>query len=306
MTPSFRRDRSRDSSRASNGQGEALATWALWGVVTVCVFVTYSRLDPSLTYHVSRDGLAGGLSRSITVINFPIGLVAIALALVSVVALPRRAWWVAGPAIALCATIPFFNEQKNLDAHWGNAIPALGVLLALGLTVAAATRAGASFAARRSWDVARLVIAVVVLLASLPWFAAEVGFHFPGDFFMGEELGTEKDGTTIAAVHLGHHHGQDGAMLVVTALLLSRMVLPKGAMRVVVFAYLGGLLAYGAVNCVQDTWNEQLVKRGWVDTSIPSTLLPSFTPIWLVVVGLGIAMAVALLREDKTPSYSAR
>jgi hypothetical protein len=285
-------------------QGEAVATWALWGATTACVLVTYSRLDPSLTYHVSREGLAGGLSRSITLINFPIALVAIALALIAVSALPRRAWWVAGPAIALCATIPFFNHQKNLDAHWGNAIPAVGVLLALGLTVVATRRAGTSFAPRQPFDPARIVIAIVVLFVSLPWLSADLGFYFPGDVFMGEEPSREADGTIIAAVHLGHHHGLDGAMLVITALLLSRIVLGRSVLRVVVFAWLGGLLAYGAVNCMQDAWNEQLVKRGWIDSSIPSALLPSLTPIWLVVVALGAVFAIVLLREGE-PSYSA-
>jgi hypothetical protein len=38
-------------------QGEALATWALWAVVAACIVVTYSRLDPEETYHVSREAL---------------------------------------------------------------------------------------------------------------------------------------------------------------------------------------------------------------------------------------------------------
>ncbi|HEX5028317.1 MAG TPA: hypothetical protein VFV56_05840 [Gaiellaceae bacterium] len=290
---------------ARPSQGEALTTWALWAAIALCVVVTYSRLDPALTYHVSRNGFAGGLSRAVTVVNFPIGLVAIALVLVAASALTGRAWWIGGPAIALCATIPLFNEQGNLDAHWGNAIPAFGVALALGLTVAATLRAGAAFGPRRRFDVARLVAGAVLLLVSLPWLAAELGFHFPGDLFMGEELAREPDGTSIAAVHLGHHHGQDGAMLVVTALLLSRMEFRRGALRSVTLAYLGGLLAYGAVNCVQDAWNEQLVKRGWLDAGIPSALLPSLSWIWLVVLGLGVLAAAALLREGSTASYSA-
>jgi hypothetical protein len=94
-------------------------------------------------------------------------------------------------------------------------------------------------------------------------------------------------------------------MLVVTALLLSRMEFRRGALRSVTLAYLGGLLAYGAVNCVQDAWNEQLVKRGWLDAGIPSALLPSLSWIWLVVLGLGVLAAAALLREGSTASYSA-
>lgn len=286
-------------------QGEALGTWALWGFIVACVLVTYSRVSPAETYHVSREGLAGGLSRSLTVLNFPIGLVAIALILVAVAALPRAAWWVAGPAIALCATIPFFNEQKNLDAHWGNAIPALGVAAAAVLTAAATRRAGSSFAPRQPWDNARLAIAVGVLLVSLPWVTADLGFHFPGDLFMGEELAAERDGTQIAAVHLGHHHGQDGSILVITALLLSRVVVPKGGPRIALHAYLGTMLAYGGVNFVQDAWNEQFFKRGWTDASIPSAILPAVKPIWLVVIALAAIATFTLLREEKRTSYSA-
>ena len=276
----------------------------IWGAVTLSVLVTYSWVDPAETYHVSREGIVGGLSRAVTLVNFPIGLVAIALTLVAVAALPRAAWWAATPALLLCATIPFFNEQSNLDAHWGNALPALGVAVALALTIAAARRAGSGFAPRRPWDTARVALAVVVLLVSLPWLTANLGFHFPGDFFMGEELGSEQDGTSIAAVHLGHHHGLDGALLLLTALLLSRIEISGATMRRVTFACLGAMSAYGAVNCVQDAWNEQLVKRGWTDHSIPSAILPAAKPIWLVVVALAIVSTLALLHEDKGASYS--
>ena len=290
---------------SSPAQGEAVAAWGLWAVMTLAVLVTYSWVDPAETYHVSHEGIVGGLSRGLTLVNFPIALVAIALALVATAALSRSAWWAAVPAIALCATIPWFVDQDDLDARWVNAIPALGVLIAAGLTVAAARRAGTSFAPRRPWDGWRAAVAALVVLVSLPWVAAELGFHFPGDFFMGEELGQEKDGTTIAAVHLGHHHGTDGALLVITALLLSRVRVERRALRVGLFAYLGTMLAYGGINFVQDAWNEQIVKRGWTDEGIPSALLPGLRPIWLVVIALAVAATFILLREDKRPSYSA-
>ena len=268
------------------------------------VLVTYSWVDPAETYHVSRDGLAGGLSRALTFANFPIALVAIALTLIAVAALPSAAWWAAAPAIGLCATIPWFVDQDDLDARWVNAIPALGVLVAIGLTVAAARRAGTSLAPRRPWDRGRVVFTSVVALVSLPWIAAELGFHFPGDVFMGEEIGAENDGSTIAAVHLGHHHGTDGALLVLTALLLSRVAIGRRELRIAILAYLGTMLAYGGVNFVQDAWNEQVVKRGWTDSGIPSALLPGVKPIWGVVIGLAVAATLVLLREEK--SYSAR
>lgn len=271
--------------------------------MTLVVLITYARLDPFETYHVSQEGLGGGMSRALTLVNFPIALVAIALVLIAMAVLPTSAWWAAAPAIALCATVPAFVDQDDLDATPFNAIPALGVAIALALTVGAALRASWAFAPWGPWDRWRTGVAVVVGLISLPWIAAELGFHFPGDVFMGEDPGAESDGTTIAAVHLGHHHGTDGALLLLTALLLSRVAIERGTLRTVTFSYLGTMLAYGAVNMVQDCWNEQVVKRGWTDAEIPSALLPGVTPIWAVVVGLAALATLVLLREEK--SYSA-
>jgi hypothetical protein len=287
------------------GQGEALVTWASWAVMTLIVLITYTRVDPAETYHVSHEGIAGGLSRSLTLSNFPIALVAIALALVAVAALGRSAWWAAAPAIALCATIPWFVDQDDLDARWVNAIPATGVLIVACLTFAAARRAGVSLAPRRPWDGWRVAVAALVVLVSLPWISAELGFHFPGDLFMGEEPGLEADGSSIAAVHLGHHHGTDGALLVLSALLLSRVTVEGRSLQLGFLAYLGTMLAYGGVNFVQDAWNEQLVKRGWTDASIPSALLPGLEPVWLVVVLIAVGATFVLLREDNRTSYSA-
>ena len=174
---------------------------------------------------MSREGLAGGLSRALTFANFPIRARRDRLD-------PRRDRGAAArerggrqvSEIALCATIPAFNEQANLDAHWGNAIPAVGVAIAAVLTVEATRARRRRHSRATTLGHARgSSLRGLVLLVSLPWIAAELGFHFPGDFFMGEELGREKD-STIAAVHLGHHHGLDGAALMLTALLLSRVV----------------------------------------------------------------------------------
>ena len=150
-----------------------------------------------------------------------VALVAVPLALLAVAALSSKAWLVAGPAIGLCAMVPFTVDQDDLDARWINAFPALGVVLALCSTIAAARRAGRSFASAGG-DPLRLVVAAVVV-SLLPWVAAELGFHLPGDIFLGEEHYLEEDGRRFAAVHLGHHHGGDGAVLVLTALLLSRV-----------------------------------------------------------------------------------
>ena len=88
-------------------------------------------------------------------------------------------------------------------------------------------------------------------------------------------------------------------MLVLTALLLSRVRLPTGTLRLVVTGYLGAQLAYGSVNLAQDLWHEQVVKRGWTDADIPSALVPGARPIWLVIVLLAVLATMLLLREDE-------
>jgi hypothetical protein len=286
-------------------QGESLTTWALWAVVLAMIVVTYWRLEPDTRaatddlYHVSGNGPVGGLSRALVELNFPIAIVAALLALVAIDALPRRAWLVAGPAIALCAVVawPGVVDQDDLDARWVNVVPALGVVLALALTVAAARRAGHDFAGRLPLDVLRLGIAVAVLIVSIPWIAAELGFFLPEGLFIMRHVAPDSDGSPIAAVHLGHHHGFDGSLLALSALLLSRPRLRLGRTASVTVACVGLAFAYGIVNCVQDTWNEQLVKRGTLDWKMPSAIYPKLDWIWLVIVLLGSVTALALRRE---------
>ena len=289
--------------RVGPPQGEALVTWVLAALVCVAVVVTYARLEPGELYHVSGSGLGGGLSRALVVLNFPIALVAIGLALVALAVLPRRAWLVGAPAIALCAVVawPGVVDQDDLDARPVNAVPALGVLLALGLTLTAGRARGSSFAPRRSLDGVRVALAVVVLLVSIPWLAAEVGVFLPEGVFIMERPGVDPDGTVIAAVHLGHHHGLDGSLILAGALLLSRAEL-RGRPATAVRLYLSLAVGYGMVNLAQDAWNEQLVKRDLVDWRIPSALEPRPEPVWLAILGLAALVALALRRETTVDS----
>ncbi len=282
--------------RAKGGQGEALAVWAAWGVSLVGVLFTYSRVDAAELYNVEGHGLGLGLSRAAVHTNWPLALVAIVLVLVAMSALPRRAWWFAGPAIALCVTMPLFVSQAHLNARWGNVVPGLGVALALGLTVAAVRAAGPACEPRLPGDALRLGIAAVVLVLSLPWIAAEFGFQLPGDLFMGEELLRTEDGKLEAAVHLGEHHGFHGALMLLSALLLSR-VQSDGRLRGWLLAGIATLGAYGGVNFAQDVWHEQLVKRGTVDRQIPSAIYPGMKPVTLVTLLLAGVAAWLLTRE---------
>jgi hypothetical protein len=282
-------------------QGEALTTWALWSVVLVAILVTYTRLDPAELYHTSNDGLGGGLSRVLVELNFPVALVAIAAVLVALGALPSRAWWLGGPATVLCAVVawPGVVDQDDLDARWVNVVPAAGVALAFTLTAAATRRVGAGLTRRVPLDPFRAGIAAVALLGSIPWLSAELGFYLPEGVWIMERPGLEADGTTIAAVHLGHHHGLDGTLVLLSALLLSRPRLAGARLATARWLYVSLAAAYGAVNMTQDYWNEQLVKRGWLDWKIPSALTPKLAWVWLVVLALAALTAVALRFEDR-------
>ena len=293
--------------RGGASQGESLVTWAMWAVVLAIVFVTYWRLPPDTRaatddlYHVSGNGLVGGLSRVLVELNFPLALVAIVAVLVAVDALPRRAWAVAAPAIGLSAVVawPGVLDQDDLDARVVNVIPALGVALSLGLTAAAARRGGAGLALRLPFDPVRATIAAVLLLVSIPWIAADLGFFLPDGVFIMRRVALDTDGLPIAAVHLGHHHGMDGTLVALSAILLSRPRLRRGATASVTVAVTSLAFAYGIVNCVQDAWNEQLVKRGTLDWQVPSAILPSLSWIWLVILVLAALTALTLRGESR-------
>ena len=132
---------------------------------------------------------------------------------------------------------------------------------------------------------------------SIPWIAAILGFYLPDGIFIMERPGLEADGTVIAAVHLGQHHGFVGSLIVGSALLLSRPRMPAGRLAIAARLYVSVAFAYGAVNLVQDAWNEQLVKRGPVDWQIPSALHPTIAPVWVVVLGLAVVIALVLHGE---------
>jgi hypothetical protein len=176
-------------------------------------------------------------------------------------------------AIALCALTAFVVHQSNLDARFVNVLPALGVTIAVALTLRA--RPLLWLAPAQPWDRTRIVVAAVVVTAGIEWVFAELGFYAGSPFFTR----TVPAGEELSAVHFGHHHGLDGVLFVVGALLLSR-VARSGALR----AYVALMFVYGFANAVQDFWGEQLVKRGWIDTKLPSVLLPKFSLAWAIIV----------------------
>jgi len=189
--------------------------------------------------------------------------------------------------------VPGVVDQGDLDGRWINVVPALGVALALGLTVAAALKYGVAFAPPARGDPLRLVLGVLLPLVALPWLAAETGFYFPGDFFMGEEIPPVRD-EGLAAVHLGFHHGTAGILLALAALVLSRAFRTRA-----LAAYLSLMLAYGLGNAFQDGWNEQLWKRGTVDTHVDSVLRPELSVGWVIIVAGAVAIYALWFRPAR-------
>jgi hypothetical protein len=254
---------------------EVRAVWAIAVLSAVAVVVTYSRVPAAELYHVSGGSLPG-LSRVLVDLNFPDALLAVAMLGVLWPSLPRVA---AAVAIVLClvVVVPGVVSQANLDAKWINAVPALGVALALVLSL----RARAPSERLVRGDRLRVALALVLAVLALPWLAAELGFYLRGPFL---------------PVHHGVHHGLQGLFFVVTALLLSRI--PN---RISLFLAL--MLAYGLGNMLNDGWHEQIWERGWVSWSVPSTLEPALTWTWL---GVLLATPVIWAAWFRQPSSSPR
>jgi hypothetical protein len=285
------------SSQGSAGPGlrEAYALWAFYGLVALFVIVTYSRIEPDELYHVSRSGFGGGLSRVLVMTNFPTALMAIAV--LALVAERRHMSWRAIVPLALCAMIvvPGVVDENDLDSRWINVAPAIGVAIVLVLTLR--TPVGPRGDSRG--DRLRIAVAVVLGLFALPWLFAEVGFYTPGHVFLAKQ---QYQGE--ASVHLGEHHGFEGYLLVLTALLLSRQ-LPNMRHPTALAAYLSLMIPYGVGNMLNDGWNEQIVKRGWTTWKIPGVLQPGLTWMWglLIVTGAAIFFTAFQQRGDHAATH---
>jgi hypothetical protein len=272
---------------------EVMTVGALFAIVATEIFVTYWRLPASELYHVSGRGFGAGAGRVLVFLNFPAALVAIAVLMLAL----ERSRIAALAGIALCAVVvgPGVVSQGNLDAKWVNALPALGVAIAVVLSTGRPDRPTPATGS----DVARIAVAVAVLLAAVPWLAADVGVWFNGVPVLGTlwQSGELRGQPGVAglhpAVHHGHHHGMDGVLLVLSALLLSRVA----GRRRLLGAYLALMLAYGLGEIANDFWTEQVVKRGWTAWSIPDVTRPSLSVAWAVIV-LGAGAVYAASRSS--------
>jgi predicted N-acetyltransferase YhbS len=289
------------STAARPSLREALAVAVLLAAAALAVVVTYTRVEPEELYNVSVEGLAGGFGRTLVLLNYPIALVAIAFAALAADRLARRASdVVAIVAAALCAlvVVPGVVDQGDLDGRPVNALPALGVLLAAVLVAAALRASGAGRPLPRlPADRLRLALAAALAVLGIPWVFAELGFYAP-DPILADEV---PPGETLAAVHLGHHHGTDGVLLALAALALSRALptLRRPRPAGVLSAYLALMLAYGVAIAVEDGWHEQVAKRDWTQWKIPSLLRPEPTVWWAGIVAAAVAVELLWFRRER-------
>ncbi|MEI8239142.1 MAG: hypothetical protein WCI22_06935 [Actinomycetota bacterium] len=268
--------------------------WALWAVPTMLVLVTYSRLPPERLYHVSNNGVGGGVGRALVYIAFPVSLVAIALVGVTSGSFVHRWQRVAAlVSVVLCATVMTgMIDPDNLDFKPINLLPVAGVALAAVVTASTGwpgVRCGRGTAA----------IALVVGVLALPWIAAHAGFSLPGRIFLTKQLVREAgEPGLVPAVHFGDHHGLYSALLVVTVLAVWRVPrgMPRTIGRRVLQGYLALLLSYGVVNMTQDFWGEQVATRGWTNWTIPDALEPGVSVVWAVIIA-GAVVAYLLPRH---------
>ena len=286
----------------SDGPGlrEAFVAWAAWGVVGIAVWVTYARVPADELYNVSGTGFAAGAGRALVFLDWPVALAAVGL---SVVAAERllggpltRAGRVttvaaATTAIGLCATIglPGVLDPNDLDARPANVPAAVGVLLALVVTLAALRLRGSGPWARLTrGDWIAVALAPPALVLSVPWILAGLGVH------------------TSDAVHLGNHEGIDGVLLAATAFALRRPLrrMRRTPLRPLLGAYLAVIAVYGLAVAADDFWIEQLHKRGTVSHALPYVLKPGPRPAWAALLAMAAAVYVVAFRVGNEPGSS--
>jgi hypothetical protein len=282
--------------------------WEVWAVLALfvvdgaAVIATYSRFPAAELYNVHHSGVAAGFGRELVALNFPFALVGIALVGLAWPRLQARLRIVGVLAIVLCAVVYFAVDQSNLDAKPLNAVPALGLALAVGLVLAVGVSPGRGVRGDR----VRIALAALLLLFAAPLIAAELGFFLDGVPVLGWffETGrlTSQPGVVGLhhAVHHGQHHGWEGTMLALTALALSRLPRPR-----VLDAYLALMLAYGVGNLVNDDWLEQVVKRGWTNYEMPSVLTPTANWGWVAVLAGAAAIWLLWFRQPRRTTPAA-
>ena len=293
-----------------------LFLWALLAAAAVGVLVVYWRTPVAELYHVTRSGPGEALRRVLSFAGYPSALVAAAIAVLVADRLTRRTVVVAAlGSVALGASALWLgtSDEAEVDAKPVSIAALTGLAIAIGLTILLIRRQGTVGLHHQRGDRRRLVAGLFVLAVSLPWLAALLGLSLDRVPLLGAVFVTDTqltqpgNPTPFPAVHDGHHHGLDGAILLWSALVLSRELGRFRSRRLAsgVVVLLSFFLAYGGWNVAQDFWLEQVVKRGVTTAEIPYAIAPAPTVVWALVLLLAAGAFLVLRPMLGSPSSAA-
>jgi hypothetical protein len=263
--------------------------WLPLGLVGAAIAATYARVPVERLYHVEAGGVAGGLGRAVVFLDWPCAFVALGVLPLAAARLGRRGRALAALAAILCAAAawPGVVDEHDLDAKWSNAPAAAGVGLTVALALAASRR-------DRLPGRGVLLVGLALVVLALPWVVADLGIATRLPVFLTDQLRTQPgDPVPHPAVHLGHHHGMDGTLLAICALLLLAEVraAPPGILRALAAGWVSLLFAWGLGNVANDAWLEQVVKRGWTTWQVPDATRPHASWLWAAILLVAAASA---------------
>lgn len=288
--------------------GEVMVVWGMLGLDAAAIYRLYARKSTPLGIPERPVGRARAARQLLVFGRHPALPLAIATVPVAVERLAARERVpVAGGAVLLGGVVGAGVTRVgrgSIGATAGDAVAVAGGVGAMALTLGAAWRsghgtvglsAGGDEAGRT--DRMRLVLGAGLVANGLPWILADIGVYVGdvpplGRVFLSRQAPPSGG---WPAVHLGHHHGMDGTLLAVGALVLAGALpeVRRAAVREALSAYLAFLLVYGTMRAAEDGWNEQVVKRGWTSRKIP-LVVAAGRPVrrWVWAGMLGVAGVV--------------
>jgi hypothetical protein len=262
--------------------------WLMVAATVIATVITYWRLPPELTYDFTKSGIAGGLSRSVTYLGFPVSLIAL-----GALATRGRADPIGLIAAALCSTaLPF--ASSDLVAHAYDLPAVAGVALAAWLTTRGPSARPSGLTG------ARIAVLALLALLALPWLIAMWGLYAQDVPLLGHVIRARQPtpGDPLhVSVHLGLHEGLYGAQLAAAAVLatLRRRTWPVSLLWSLLFVY-------GLGVALEDGWHEQVVKRGMTTTRLPGVLHPTIGLPWLALLGCAVLVHLAWFGRPRPPS----
>ena len=252
----------------------------------------------------------------LSIAGYPAALVAASIALLVADRLHARtviAASVGTVVLGVSALWAGTTDEADVDARPVSIAALAGLAISISLSGLLARRLGVVSLRHESGDRRRLLAGLAVLVLALPWIAALLGLSLDrvpllGSIYLTDAKVTQPGNPKpFPAVHDGHHHGLDGAILVWAALILSRELrrfrwpwLQAGMCSLLAF-----FLAYGSWNIAQDFWLEQVVKRGTVSAEIPYAIAPAPTAAWALIAIGSVAAFTGLRRTASAISRSA-